>query len=279
MASSGGNAGGHLDKMAVSLDQPVSYRLPLDQDFVPLNERLGSTLRLRFTGAIHCRYCGRKTTKSFNQGYCFPCFKALARCDSCIVSPEKCHFDAGTCREPAWALKHCMTDHIVYLANSSGLKVGITRAGQVPTRWIDQGAVQALPIMRVQTRLQSGLVEALLRRHVADRTDWRAMLCGPAEPLDLPVLRNRLRALCDAEVADLQAGFGLQALQWLERDEVTRIAYPVLAYPAKISAFNLDKTPVAEGTLTGIKGQYLIFDTGVINIRKYTAYHVEVDWA
>ncbi len=167
-----------------------------------------------------------------------------------------------------------MTDHIVYLANSSGIKVGITRAGQVPTRWIDQGATEALPILRVGTRQQSGLVEAALRQHVADRTNWRAMLRGSADTVDLAAARDDLLSRCASELAALEERFGVQALQRLERAETTRIDYPVLEYPQKIASINLDKTPVAEGTLLGIKGQYLILDTGVINIRKYTAYHV-----
>src|SRR5690606_39924851 len=114
--------------------------------------------------------------------------------DLCIVSPERCHYEQGTCREPAWGEQFCMTDHIVYLANSSGLKVGITRASQIPTRWIDQRASQALPIMRVATRQQSGMVEGLLRGQVADKTNWRALLRGEPAPLDLPAGRDRLLA-------------------------------------------------------------------------------------
>ena len=183
------------------------------------------------------------------------------------MSPEKCHYEAGTCREPAWGEQFCMTDHVVYLANSSGVKVGITRASQVPTRWIDQGASQALPIMRVATRQQSGFVEDLLRSQVADKTNWRALLKGDAEPVDLPALREQLFAHCAEGIAALQQRFGLQAIQPVHDVAVTSIQYPITAYPAKINSFNLDKDPVAEGTLLGIKGQYLMFDSGVITAR------------
>src|SRR5690606_38712899 len=116
---------------------------------------------------------------------------------------------AGTCREPLWAELNCHQPHVVYLANSSGLKVGITRGTQVPTRWVDQGAVQALPIIGVQTRLQSGLVETLLKQHVADRTNWRAMLKGGIAEIDLPAERDRLLTLCRDELQALQQRFGL----------------------------------------------------------------------
>ena len=267
---------GSLSKMAVRLGDTAQYAFRLDEQEVPVNPLLGKRVRLEFLGAIHCTHCGRKTKKSFSQGYCYPCFTKLAQCDSCIVSPEKCHFDAGTCREPEWGERFCMTDHVVYLANSSGVKVGITRASQIPTRWLDQGASQALPIFRVATRQQSGLVEDLLRTQVADKTNWRALLKGDAVPLDLPAIRDQLLESCAEGIAALQQRFGLQAIQPVGDAEVVEIRYPVEAYPTKVASHDLEKTPVVEGILRGIKGQYLILDTGVINLRKYTAYQVAV---
>ncbi|MBF8672758.1 DUF2797 domain-containing protein [Pseudomonas inefficax] len=270
-------ARGSLSKMAVSLQAPVvQYSFRLDDTQVPVNPLIGQRLRLEYLGAIHCSHCGKRTKTSFSQGYCYPCMTKLAQCDVCIMAPEKCHYDAGTCREPSWGEQFCMTDHVVYLANSSGIKVGITRATQLPTRWLDQGASQALPIMRVATRQQSGLVEDLLRSQVPDRTNWRALLKGDAEELDLVAIREQVFDACADGLRELQGRFGLQAIQPLADAEVVQMKYPVEAYPSKIVSFNLDKDPVVEGTLLGIKGQYLIFDTGVINIRKYTAYQLAV---
>ena len=270
-------ARGSLSKMAVSLQAPVvQYSFRLDDTQVPVNPMIGQRLRLEYLGAIHCSHCGKRTKTSFSQGYCYPCMTKLAQCDVCIMSPERCHYDAGTCREPSWGEQFCMTDHVVYLANSSGIKVGITRATQLPTRWLDQGASQALPIMRVATRQQSGLVEDVLRSQVPDRTNWRALLKGDAEVLDLPAIREQVFEACADGLRELQGRFGLQAIQPLPDAEVVQMNYPVEAYPKKIVSFNLDKNPIAEGTLLGIKGQYLIFDTGVINIRKYTAYQLAV---
>ncbi|MBQ0720377.1 MAG: DUF2797 domain-containing protein [Gammaproteobacteria bacterium] len=265
---------GHLSKMVVELANPVKYFLALDDERVLLNDYLGQRISLNYAGEIHCCHCGRKTKKSFNQGFCFPCLKKLARCDRCIVSPEKCHYEQGTCREPEWGEEFCLAEHVVYLANSSGVKVGITRATQLPTRWIDQGAVQALPIMRVATRLQSGLVEDALRQHVADKTNWRKMLKGDIEAVDLAASRDSLFELCRPELDALNERFGLQALQPVSDGECVDIEYPVLEYPSKVTSQNFDKTPLVEGTLLGIKGQYLILDTGVINMRKFTAYQV-----
>lgn len=269
-------ARGALSKMAVRLEAPVQYGLRLGEQEIPLNPLLGQRIRLDYLGAIHCCHCGKRTKKSYSQGYCYPCMTKLAQCDQCIVSPEKCHYAAGTCREPAWGEQFCMTGHLVYLANSSGIKVGITRASQVPTRWIDQGAVQALPILRTATRQQAGFVEDLLRQQVADRTNWRAMLKGDVELLDLPAIRDRLLANAADGIAALQQRFGLQAIQLAADAQVTSIEYPVLQHPQKVASFDLDKTPQVEGTLLGIKGQYLILDGGVINLRKYSSYQVAV---
>lgn len=263
--------------MAVSLAAPVvQYSFRLGNTLVPVNPLIGKPLRLHYLGAIHCSHCGKRTKSSYSQGYCYPCMTKLAQCDMCIMAPERCHYDAGTCRDPSWGEQFCMTDHVVYLANSSGIKVGITRATQLPTRWLDQGASQALPILRVATRQQSGLVEDLLRSQVPDRTNWRALLKGDAALLDLPALRDQVLEACAEGLGQLQARFGLQAIQPLTDAEVVHMTYPVQAYPTKVVSFNLDKTPIVEGTLLGIKGQYLIFDTGVINIRKYTAYQLAV---
>ena len=170
---------GNLRKMPVEPGedgQAAQYSLLIGDKKIPLNPLLGTHISLEYTGIINCVNCGRKTKKSFNQGHCFPCMKKLASCDSCIVKPELCHYHEGTCREPEWGERFCFQPHVVYLSNASGLKVGITRNTQMPTRWLDQGAIQALPILEVDSRQQSGFVEVLFKNEVSDRTNWRAML-------------------------------------------------------------------------------------------------------
>lgn len=267
-------ARGIVRKMSSRLEETVVYSLRLGDAKLPANGLIGAPLKLEFSGDIYCVECARKTNKSFNQGFCYPCFQKLAACDSCIIHPERCHFDQGTCREPAWGEQFCLQDHIVYLANSSGLKVGITRATQVPTRWIDQGATQALPILRVRSRLQSGAVEVAFKQHVADKTNWRDMLKGAADSLELTAERDRLVALCEEDLASLRENFGDFAVSAINGVEPTEIRYPVARYLDKIASHNFDKNPVVEGELLGIKGQYLIFDTGVINLRRFSGYEV-----
>ena len=258
---------GCIEKMTTTLTDTVQYALPVGEESFPMNPLIGQVVRLEFLGKIHCVHCGRKTNKSFSQGHCFPCMRSLARCDMCIVKPETCHYDQGTCREPEWGEEYCMQPHTVYLANSSGIKVGITRQPQQRTRWMDQGATQALPILTVQQRLDAGLVEVAMKGFVSDKTDWRKMLRGEAELRDMIQVRDELFE----KVGEKLLG------EKLPDAEVLHIRYPVLEYPGKVRSHNLDKEPSLEGTLMGIKGQYLIFDTAVINMRKYTGYMLRVN--
>lgn len=270
-------ASGHLAKMEASLDAGgmVNYQLQLDDQRVDMNALIAKPIAIEHIGDIHCVHCGRRSKKSFSQGYCYPCFTKLPQCDTCIMSPEKCHFHHGTCRDPEWGEKFCFTDHFVYLSNTSGVKIGITRGTQLPTRWIDQGATQGLAIFRVQTRYQAGLIEDCIREHVADKTHWQKMLKGNADDVDLHSLRDELMAKSEEGLEFLEQEHGLQALQRLYNESITHIKFPIEQFPEKVKSLNLDKQPLVEGVLQGIKGQYLIMDTGVINIRKFTAYNVK----
>jgi len=253
---------GSIRKMVSRIDETVQYELPLGEETLPMNTLVGKDVRLQYLGEIRCVNCGRKTRKSFAQGHCFPCMRKLASCDGCIVRPETCHYSAGTCRDPQWGETHCLIPHTVYLSNTGGVKVGITRGGNELVRWVDQGATQALPIRTVPERLISGLVETRLKQHVSDKTNWRVMLSGVPEDQPLHTIRD---TLFEAE-SDL-------AGEAVSDAEVVQLNYPVLAYPGKVKSMDIEKLGTIEGTLQGIKGQYLIFDIGVINVRKYTGYH------
>lgn len=268
---------GNLRKMAVSLAKPVEYSLRLNEQNYPLNSYIGEIIKFSFTGNINCVHCNRDIKKTFNQGYCFPCLRSLAQCDSCIIKPENCHYHLGTCREPVWADNHCMQPHIVYLSNSSGLKVGITRETQIPTRWIDQGAIQALPIAKVSNRYLSGLFEVICKPYVKDKTNWRKMLTNQVESIDLCVERDNLLNKISDKIDLLRADFAEKNIEIIKDKTITNINYPVSQYPIKISSINLDKTPSFEGILHGIKGQYLLTSAGVINLRKYGGYQIIIE--
>jgi hypothetical protein len=183
----------------------------------------------------------------------------------------------GTCREPEWGQKSCFIPHIVYLANSSGLKVGVTRETQLPTRWIDQGAIQALPILRVQSRHQAGVLEVAIAKLVADKTDWRKMLRGSNDKIDMLAKRDEIFAEVAITIQEIAGKFKFGDIEILTAEPVQEFNYPVLQYPEKITSIDLDKTPQINCKLQGVKGQYLLFDSGVINLRKYTGYEIGIE--
>jgi hypothetical protein len=258
---------GNITMMKTSLvDGKANYILSLGGELIEMNSLVGRQIELSFSGEINCSNCGQKTNKSFSQGYCFPCARSLARCDMCIMKPETCHHHLGTCREPEWGLSNCFSPHVVYLANSSGPKVGITRETNMPGRWIDQGAISALPILKVNSRIDSGKVESALKPFIADKTNWRKMLTNEVGQTDLIAKKTELLS----EIPDLIETLRAKLLD----DETINISYPVIKYPTKIVSLSFDKTPYISGILEGIKGQYLLLDNGVLNLRKFSSYHI-----
>ena len=261
---------GVLSKMAVSLSDEsgiAMYEMIFGEQRQDMSGLFGKPVSLAFMGEIHCQACNRLTKKSFSGGYCFPCSQKLAQCDLCIMRPETCHYAAGTCREPSWGEQFCMQDHIVYLANSSGVKVGITRVNQIPTRWIDQGAHEAIEIVEVPNRYLAGITEIALKDYVADKTNWRTMITNKIADEDLVAWRDKLKHYIPEEAKPY----------FIENNKETHMDFPVLQYPQKPKSLNLVKTPNFEGVLKGIKGQYLIFeDNTIFNIRSNEGFVVTI---
>lgn len=256
---------GNLRKMQARLEDVVHYTLVLDDSPIDMNAKIGETIRLTFEGIINCIACGRETKKSFGQGFCYPCFRDAPEASECIIRPELCRAHEGEARDMDWAERHCLVEQIVYLARSSAIKVGITRASQIPTRWIDQGATDAIVFARVPNRYTAGLVEVAMKEHLTDRTNWQRMLKNDIIDADLVETK---KALIDVLDADLR--------RFIDSDDtVYAIDYPVDRYPDKVRSVNFDKQPEIEGRLAGIKGQYLIFDDNrVLNIRRHNGYRV-----
>ncbi|QHG92611.1 DUF2797 domain-containing protein [Coxiella endosymbiont of Amblyomma sculptum] len=265
-----------LNKLVSVLKTPVEYYLTHSKyGKVFLNTWLGKSVLLSHTGSIHCIRCKRETNKSFQQGFCYPCLRRLWECNFCIIRPECCRIEKGECPVDDWAHAHCHKNHIVYLANSAKLKVGITQTTQVPTRWIDQGAIQAVPMFQTKNRFQAGTIEVVLKSFVADRTDWRRMLQNDIEKLDLISEKNILLKRANFSLSKTICQFSRRDIYKFKTTAITQLSYPVLQYPSKIQVLSLEKTPVISGTLLGIKGQYLILNTGIFNVRKYCGYNVE----
>jgi len=260
---------GTLLKMETKLANPIEYELPIGDELVYMNHLIGKYIAFKWLKEIYCVVCGRKTNKSFAQGFCYPCFLNAPETSECIFRPELCRAQDGIARDMEWAENHCLQDHIVYLAISSGVKVGVTRSVQIPTRWIDQGAWQAIKLAKTPNRYTAGLIEVALKEHISDRTNWQRMLKNQLiEGVDLTVAKKEMIAYLPSEVQNYIS----------EDDDITEINYPVNEYPEKVKSLSFDKLEEITGRLWGVKGQYLIFDDGtVLNMRKHTGYMVKLE--
>jgi len=261
------NYTGNLVKMRATLHQDsVQYELHLNGTPIAMNDLIGKDIRLTFSSHIHCKVCGRKTKKSFAQGFCYPCFKNAPQNSPCIIRPELCEAHLGKGRDIEWEETHHLQKHIVYLAVTSGLKVGVTRHDQIPTRWIDQGAWKAIRLAETPHRNFAGQIEVALKTQVSDKTNWQRMLKNILAT-DINILKQK-QHLKEFIPKYLQQFYS-------SNDEVIELNYPVLTYPKKVKSLSFDKMALIAGKLLGIKGQYLLFEGDtVLNIRKHTGYQI-----
>ncbi len=262
---------GNLRKMTTKLSNSlVNYSLVLSGNKIEMNCLIGKNLTIHWKNDINCIKCGNKTIKSFAQGFCFPCFADSPETAPCILKPELCEAHLGNARDMEWSKNNCLTNHIVYLALSSNVKVGVTRASQIPTRWIDQGAIKAIKFAETPNRHLAGLIEINLKKHISDRTSWQKMLKNDIDfNIDLKTEKANTKSLLRSDLNKYI----------IEDNKIQEIKYPIKKYPTKVKSINLEKLKSFSGKLVGIKGQYLIFDDGhVINVRKYGGYSISLTY-
>lgn len=248
---------GVLTKMETENGSPIQYYLILESNFINVNQLLDKNVTLKFI-KYQCLNCGLDRP-IFRQGFCKSCFFEVPQAADWVMRPElsKAHLDQED-RDLEFEKKVQIQPHVVYLANSSNIKVGVTRKSQVPTRWIDQGAHEAIEIVEVPNRYLAGITEVALKDHISDKTNWRTMLKNEIKDEDLVVWRNELKQFIPEEAKPY----------YIENNTETNLEFPVLQYPIKPKSLNLEKAIEYTGVLKGIKGQYLIFeDQTVFNIR------------
>ena len=248
---------GVLTKMETEFAQPIQYYLILENDFLNMNQLLGKTMTLQFV-KYQCLKCGLDKP-IYRQGFCKEDFFDIPQAGDWIMRPELSTAHLGKeDRDLEYEKKVQLQPHIVYLANSSNVKVGVTRKSQIPTRWIDQGAHEAIEIVEVPNRYLAGITEVALKDHVADKTNWRKMLKNDIQDENLVEWRERLKSFIPEEAQDY----------YIASNTETNIDFPVWHYPEKPKSLNIEKEQMYTGKLAGIKGQYLIFeDDTVFNIR------------
>ncbi|WP_425235898.1 DUF2797 domain-containing protein [Ulvibacterium sp.] len=255
---------GVLQKMQTEMGTPIQYYLVFENDFLNMNQLLDKRLQIDFI-KYQCLSCG-KDLPIYRQGFCKTCFYKIPSAGDWIMRPElsTAHLDKED-RDLEYEKKVQLQPHIVYLANSSNIKVGVTRKSQVPTRWIDQGAHEAIEIVEVPNRYLAGITEVALKDHISDKTNWRKMLTNNVKDENLVDWRNRLKEYIPEEASEY----------YIDTNQETHLQFPVLQYPEKVNSLNLNKKPSYKGILKGIKGQYLIFeDNTVFNIRGSEGYYV-----
>ena len=253
--------------MSTENTSPVSYYLNMGDDFLSMNQLIDKKISIDFV-KYQCLACG-ENKKIFRQGYCYDDFYKQPQTGDWIMRPElsTAHLDIAD-RDLEFEKAAQLQPHVVYLANSSNVKVGVTRKSQIPTRWIDQGAHEAIEIVEVPNRYLAGITEVALKDYVADKTNWRKMLTNNVEDADLAEERDKLFSYVPEEAKPYL----------IENNKETNIDFPVEHYPVKIKSLNLDKTPSYQGVLKGVKGQYLIFEDGtVFNVRNWEGYVVELE--
>lgn len=258
---------GVLKKMMTENADEIQYYLDMKTDFLNMNQLINKEISLSFV-TYECLSCHLEK-KIYRQGFCKSCFFDSPNAGDWIIKPElsKAHLGEAD-RDLAYEKSVQLQPHIVYLANSGNVKVGVTRKTQVPTRWIDQGAHEAIEIVEVPNRYLAGITEVALKDHVGDKTNWRKMLKNDIEDVNLVAWREKLKAFIPEEAKEF----------FIENNSETNLKFPVLKYPEKPKSLNLEKTPSYKGKLVGIKGQYLIFeDQTVFNVRSNEGLVVSVE--
>jgi hypothetical protein len=266
---------GNIRKMRSKLGEPIQYKLPLYQVLDPalevdMNALLGKEVRIVFEGGIHCVVTGKKIKKTFGDGMSYEAFMESPQASPSIIRPELSRIHEGIAiRDYDWEVKHHLQPHITYLSLTSGVKVGVTRETQIPTRWIDQGAVQAIILAETPYRQAAGLIEVALKEFVTDKTSWQRMLKNDyPSNVDLVEVKSELIQYVPEDLQEYIS----------ETSNIRNLNYPVMHYPEKVKSIKLDKSPILEKTLIGIKGQYLIFeDNTVLNLRSHTGYEISLE--
>ncbi len=263
-----------LDKLPARLElDAVQYNLSFAQrETIALNELVGKEFKLEYTGRLQCIDCKKIVKKFYAPGLCYVCMMSSALNSECIINPELCEAHLGKGKVPKWEEKYHNQPHIVYLANSGGLKVGVTRVDQIPTRWIDQGADEAIILALTPYRQLAGQIEVVLKNQLSDKTNWRAMLKNVKDlSIDLKAEKNRYASWLVNQNQEFEHYIA-------EDDTVHVLNYPTTILSQPVQSVKLEKQARLDGILTGIKGQYLILnEKTVINIRSHAGYEVNVN--
>jgi hypothetical protein len=257
---------GVIKKLITYPDIPIKYFAEINDEYINVNQLIGKNITIKNIG-YECLNC-KKNKKIFSSGFCYDCFSTSAKTGEYILHPEKstAHLNIED-RDLEYEKQVQLQPHLVYLANTGQVKVGVTRETQMPTRWIDQGAEYSLIIARTENRYLAGIIEVELKKYLSDKTNWRKMLEKNADFIDLIEIKNQINNKIPNELLSY----------FIDNQEIYKFNYPIENYPTKINSSSFTKTKQIEGKLVGIKGQYLLFDQFVFNWRTHEGHLIELE--
>lgn len=260
-----------LAKMPTYQEDEVHYILKADNDFIKVNDLIGREVLIEFLDQKFCSGCGDQYQELFRMGFCRNCFFTRPEAGESIIRPELSRAHEGEeDRDLAFEKDYQLQPHVVYLANTAGIKVGVTRQRAKLNRWMDQGASEAIVFAETTNRYEAGLIEVALKEYVADKTAWQRMLKNEVPEVDLKKSKAELSEKLEGNLR-----------KFVSSDNTCyHFKYPVKQYPGKVKGVNLDKEKKIQANLQGIKGQYLIFEGGaVLNVRANTGYRVSFSFS
>ncbi|MCB9202480.1 MAG: DUF2797 domain-containing protein [Flavobacteriales bacterium] len=256
---------GTIKKMITQNGNPIQYYGDFNGEFVNINQLITKNLEIEHTG-FECFNC-HKNKKILAMGYCFDCFSKVPQTGEYILRPElsTAHLEKED-RDLEYEKKVQLQPHVVYLANTGNLKVGVTRETQIPTRWIDQGASETILFAKTENRYLAGIIEVELKKYISDKTQWKKMLSNDIKTIDLLKEKDELREKLSNELQKYIANSSNSYI----------FNYPLYENPKKIKSFSFKNHTTLNDKLIGIKGQYLIFENQVLNWRTHEGYTIEL---
>ena len=248
---------GVFKKMISIHDDPVRYILDFEDDLLFLNQSIGKNFKIYKTG--YCCLSCNDNIEIFANGFCKKCFFESPMSGDWVMKPElsKAHLGVED-RNIDYEKKIQLQSHIVYLSKTSGIKVGVTRSNNMTSRWIDQGAVEAIQLIEVPNRYLAGVAEVKLKDKFSDKTNWRKMLTSNIDESD--IISDKKIAF-EALGSDFEKYFKINS-------QLIKFNYQIQQPVESVKSVSLKKSNDVEGKLIGVKGQYLIFeDSTVFNVR------------
>ena len=258
---------GVVKKMVTELSTPINYFIEFEDNFIHLNQFIDKLFKFECIG-YSCLSCS-ESQNLYRQGFCKSCFFESPLTGDWIMRPElsKAHLNIAD-RDLDYEKKIQLQPHVVYLSNTGRIKVGVTRKSQIPYRWIDQGAHEAVELLQTPNRFLAGEAEVALKKYMSDKTNWRSMLKNERDSSNIKSSKDHAKNFIPSNLLHY----------FIDASNVLSIDFPVVEYPDNPKSIKLNKDSFFSGILKGVKGQYLIFEKNqVLNYRAHEGHIFKIE--